>query len=752
MIDRGICFPSEMFIDPIDTEDLVCLICYGIIRKPVRDRCKHVYNYECLRRWLRDSNRCPLSKLEIKVDELLSLTPLAQIQPSIKTRCAYFEDCHWSGQFGELERHLEFDCQFERIFCFHVGCYYESAPRIYMNEHLKNCFKRPMQCLDCCEIFTLMKVDRHIDSCRKRLTECPNGCSTIIRADDAFHTKECPFANSLCIFHHIGCSFRGNRFELKDHYDHRLCRRDHLMLLLLEFTENMEKSKSIIHDIAQNLDQISTQIEVTRKGKEADALNIIQRADTKIVLIASLPVENGSKYNQPKVKSVRANLKIRDQFIRFKIQNCFKVIEGWGNAYRNRVRTDLARINNFATRVQRIFIKAEKEKQIRIVAKGDKFQDNFKSTDHLSNEKEFALETPHIIGLDRTNFSKIFSLGNILIDSSTNTVSRIIAGHFLLLTRSVEPFQIYKFFIADADVSKVAVGLCRKSKVQKMGYLAPQCLPEGPYLFFGNGAILECDKFKLHKGTKEPLIFTCNQKIILYLDMARNELVCSIPGTTLVSSMPFFCKDLHDFYPCVYSETTSKFYLKRKRVNKQATSLPKFTFGLRSKSCGFAISKAGEAVFSKEQAIGVLEWRMMSCEPFRFEIVKQKSDFMSVGIFTKYFPSSNFDSDFIQKCTLLMFAANGDVETVIEESTPMSYFKGIAFKTGDIVDLSYNSNESALIFSNLISGQSVRFEFLREDWGSSLFAFVKLVEIGECVRLLPRTPLIDSLSFKNKIL
>ncbi len=44
---------------------LICPICMGVIREAVRDKCGHIYGKECITRWLRKSEMCPMSRAPI---------------------------------------------------------------------------------------------------------------------------------------------------------------------------------------------------------------------------------------------------------------------------------------------------------------------------------------------------------------------------------------------------------------------------------------------------------------------------------------------------------------------------------------------------------------------------------------------------------------------------------------------------------------------------------------------------------------
>lgn len=58
------CFPSILFKksdDDLMNEELICAICLGVIRNPVRDHCGHVYGDSCIRNWLQKNQKCPYS-------------------------------------------------------------------------------------------------------------------------------------------------------------------------------------------------------------------------------------------------------------------------------------------------------------------------------------------------------------------------------------------------------------------------------------------------------------------------------------------------------------------------------------------------------------------------------------------------------------------------------------------------------------------------------------------------------------------
>ena len=44
---------------------LICPICMGVVKDPVKDKCGHVYGKHCIKRWLAKSELCPLSRCPI---------------------------------------------------------------------------------------------------------------------------------------------------------------------------------------------------------------------------------------------------------------------------------------------------------------------------------------------------------------------------------------------------------------------------------------------------------------------------------------------------------------------------------------------------------------------------------------------------------------------------------------------------------------------------------------------------------------
>lgn len=51
-------------------KEMTCAICYGIYERPIVTSCRHIYCEDCILKWLRQSNQCPIDKSHIKQNEL----------------------------------------------------------------------------------------------------------------------------------------------------------------------------------------------------------------------------------------------------------------------------------------------------------------------------------------------------------------------------------------------------------------------------------------------------------------------------------------------------------------------------------------------------------------------------------------------------------------------------------------------------------------------------------------------------------
>ena len=132
--------------------------------------------------------------------------------------------CEWTGELGELERHLklgsvEGQCRFVDVQC-PLDCG-ERIQRRNLEDHQSDrCEKQPFNCKYCDYKATYEKVvNDHWPKCQRYPELCPNLCSNKVierRFLQRHLDEKCKSQEIDCEFSHAGCPAKMKRQEMKN--------------------------------------------------------------------------------------------------------------------------------------------------------------------------------------------------------------------------------------------------------------------------------------------------------------------------------------------------------------------------------------------------------------------------------------------------------------------------------------------------------------------------------------------------------
>eukprot|EP00899_Mesostigma_viride_P004629 jgi/Mesvir1/14167/Mv09631-RA.1 len=144
-------------------EDLICIICTGVLVDPVEGPCEHLACRACLSDWLSRSTGCPVCRQPLGKSNIKQAHRLAR------------------NQLDALE----------------VSC--DNAAR------------------GCKAVVTLGSLKTHTSACGKAMERCRNtNCSaTVLREDLPLHLQACPYRA-------VSCKFCDGRIQFQDQQDHLL--------------------------------------------------------------------------------------------------------------------------------------------------------------------------------------------------------------------------------------------------------------------------------------------------------------------------------------------------------------------------------------------------------------------------------------------------------------------------------------------------------------------------------------------------
>ena len=148
---------------------------------------------------------------------------------AFQVRCVHQKSgCEWTGELGELERHLNLDpklskqlvgCAFVEVACTHC-CEYFQRRHVHAHES-ESCPQRPFSC-DYCEDYGSVYedvVNNHWPVCKCYPVPCPNECGVSPeRQNVETHVNTvCPLTVVNCDFHYAGCEVQLVRKDMLTH-------------------------------------------------------------------------------------------------------------------------------------------------------------------------------------------------------------------------------------------------------------------------------------------------------------------------------------------------------------------------------------------------------------------------------------------------------------------------------------------------------------------------------------------------------
>ena len=187
------------------------------------------------------------------------------------------EGCEWTGELGELGRHLNQNpakedqlvgCEFTEVDCLYCM---DPFQRCIVSDHqVGNCEQRPFSC-DCCGRYESSYnevVNKHWPVCGFRPVSCPNECGVYPERQNLEHhvSKDCPLTVVTCDFHYAGCEIELSRKDMPDHLVERLAL--HLPLVATYSERKLAERDRLIAKFEEKLEQSRHKIEKVEKENE----------------------------------------------------------------------------------------------------------------------------------------------------------------------------------------------------------------------------------------------------------------------------------------------------------------------------------------------------------------------------------------------------------------------------------------------------------------------------------------------------
>ncbi|XP_069036934.1 RING finger protein 151 isoform X2 [Lepisosteus oculatus] len=153
-------YDVEQFVETPDP-DLVCTICRGVLRCPVRVACNHVFCKSCILQWLKRQESCPCCRKPVTASMMFVMYKLSKSISRLRVKCGN-EASGCAATFPLADQHCHRSgCPFEPSACPHEGCGAQ-LPRRDLPAHALRCPHRREPCpLGCGEVLSRQSQAGH---------------------------------------------------------------------------------------------------------------------------------------------------------------------------------------------------------------------------------------------------------------------------------------------------------------------------------------------------------------------------------------------------------------------------------------------------------------------------------------------------------------------------------------------------------------------------------------------------------------
>ncbi|XP_029188154.1 TNF receptor-associated factor 4-like isoform X1 [Acropora muricata] len=210
---------DAQFTSPLD-KAFECPVCLIALRDPMQiTPCGHRVCNTCLQPILRNKRpRCPLDNLNFDHGKVFSDNGCHRQILNLQVLCSNLKKgCEWIGPLSDVELH-ESGCSYAEVSCpKRCGA---SLERRQVTDHSLECVNRLTTCSHCGKKVVLNQLSLHLQNCASFPVSCPANCGEtgLTKEKLTFHMNiECPLLVIPCKFLEAGCTFKTERFRMKDH-------------------------------------------------------------------------------------------------------------------------------------------------------------------------------------------------------------------------------------------------------------------------------------------------------------------------------------------------------------------------------------------------------------------------------------------------------------------------------------------------------------------------------------------------------
>ncbi|XP_036265051.2 RING finger protein 151 [Pipistrellus kuhlii] len=130
-------YDLNLFTSPPNSS-FVCSVCHGVLKRPMRLPCSHIFCKKCILRWLARQKTCPCCRKEVKRKKMVHVNKLRKTIGHLEVKCKNAEaGCLVTCPLAHRKGHQN-SCPFELMACPNAGCTVPIA-RGALAEHLQQC-------------------------------------------------------------------------------------------------------------------------------------------------------------------------------------------------------------------------------------------------------------------------------------------------------------------------------------------------------------------------------------------------------------------------------------------------------------------------------------------------------------------------------------------------------------------------------------------------------------------------------------
>ncbi|KAG8506378.1 RING finger protein 151 [Galemys pyrenaicus] len=162
-------YDLNLFTNPPDC-NFLCSVCHGVLKRPVRLPCSHIFCKKCILRWLARQKTCPCCRTEVRRRKMVHVNALRKTIGRLEVKCKNVEaGCLVTCPLAHRKGHQD-SCPFELMTCPNEGCTVQVL-RGALAEHKQCCqVSTPQRCPLGCGA-TLGPAERGRHNCYRQLRE-----------------------------------------------------------------------------------------------------------------------------------------------------------------------------------------------------------------------------------------------------------------------------------------------------------------------------------------------------------------------------------------------------------------------------------------------------------------------------------------------------------------------------------------------------------------------------------------------------